>query len=189
MKEKLLTAVRAIEDAKSLDGPVRGARAMTARILPAGRLRDFLRGGPIGHPLHPVAVLVPAGAWISSAVLDFTPGQEKAARTLAGVGVIAAAPTALSGIADWSGLRQKQQRVGLVHWGANLLAVGLYSASFIQRSRGNRESGKVLGLLGLSVLGVSGYLGGHLAYRQGANVAIDTEEREDAESPSANGRS
>ena len=48
-----------------------------------------------------------------------------------------------------------------------------YTGSLIARARGDRRSGKLLGYLGLSVLGASGYLGGHLAFRQavGANHA------------------
>jgi nitrite reductase/ring-hydroxylating ferredoxin subunit len=103
-------------------------------------------------------------------VLDFIPGQERASRTLVGVGLLGVIPAASAGIADWSVLTQKQQRVGIVHWAANLTSVGLYTASYIQRRRGKQVSGKVLGLLGLAVVSASGYLGGHLAYRQGANV-------------------
>jgi uncharacterized membrane protein len=121
--------------------------------------------------VHPIAILVPAGAWISAAVLDFIPGQGRAARTLVGVGLLAAAPAAAAGVADWSALEQKQQqRVGIVHWAANLMAIGLYSASYVQRRRGRAVSGRVLGLLGLALISGAGYLGGHLVYRQGANV-------------------
>ncbi|PRY65019.1 putative membrane protein [Glaciihabitans tibetensis] len=166
----LVKAVETLEDTEAFDSTIASTRAAVGRVLHPGLLRDVLNGRPLGHPAHPIAILVPTGAWISSAVLDFVPGQEKASRTLVGVGLLAVAPAAFAGIADWSLLSQKQQRVGIVHWAANLASVALYTASLVQRRRGKQLSGKVLGMVGLSVVSVSGYLGGHLAYRQAANV-------------------
>lgn len=165
----LVRAMESIEDAEVLDTPIDRIRRVVAAVLPRP-VQKLLHGAPLGHPAHPVAILVPAGAWISSAVLDFIPGQERAARTLVGVGVLGALPAAATGVADWSELDQRQQRVGVIHWGANLAAVALYSASYIQRRRGKQVSGRILGLAGLTVVSASGYIGGHLAYRQGANV-------------------
>jgi nitrite reductase/ring-hydroxylating ferredoxin subunit len=50
------------------------------------------------------------------------------------------------------------------------MAIGLYAASFVQRRRGRELSGKVLGYLGFTVILGSGFLGGHLAYRQAAGA-------------------
>jgi nitrite reductase/ring-hydroxylating ferredoxin subunit len=166
----LVRAAEKIENADALDATIADTSRVVGRVLRPGPLRDILHGTPLGHPAHPIAILVPAGAWISAAVLDFIPGQQRAARALVGVGLVGVVPAAAAGITDWSMLTVKQQRVGLVHWAANLGAVALYSASYIQRSRGKQASGKVFGLLGLGLVSASGYLGGHLAYRQGANV-------------------
>jgi nitrite reductase/ring-hydroxylating ferredoxin subunit len=123
--------------------------------------------------VHPVLVLVPTGAWFSVAALDLLPGNERAARTLAGMGVLAAVPTAVTGYADWARLHQQQQRVGIVHQVANATAGALYAWSWVERGRGNLTRGKVLGFLGLGAVTAGGYLGGHLSYRQssGANHA------------------
>jgi uncharacterized membrane protein len=172
----LVKAVESLEESDALDPTISKVRSTVGRVLRPGLVRDVLRGRPLGHPAHPIAILVPAGAWISAAVLDFVPGQEKAAQTLVGVGLLGVTPAAAAGIADWSALGQKQQRVGIVHWAANLTAIGLYSASYLQRRRGRQLSGTLLGLLGLSVVSAGGYLGGHLAYRQGANVVVDRDE-------------
>ena len=171
----LVQAVESLEDTTALDPAIAKARTVVNRVFHPGLIRDVLRGKPLGHPAHPIAILIPAGAWISAAVLDFVPGQEKAAQTLVGVGVLAAVPAAASGTADWSALKQKQQRVGIVHWAANATSVGLYSLSYLQRRRGKQLSGKVLGLAGLALVSGAGYLGGHLAYRQGANVHTERE--------------
>ena len=164
-----------IEDQSSLDTIALRARSVIDRV--PRRLRDLLHGVPIGHPAHPAAVLVPAGAWISAAVLDLVPGASRAAQTLVGVGVLSALPSAASGWADWATLRTRQQRVGLVHAATNVAAVGLYTASWLQRRRGNELAGKVLGMTGLALVSAGGYLGGHLAYRTDAELILtpDTE--------------
>ena len=108
-------------------------------------LRDILHGVPIGHALHPLMILAPAGAWLSAAGLDLVPGTERASRMLVGAGVISALPTAAAGFNDWAQLHSQQQRVGLVHSAANILATTLYAASYLQRRRGKHVSGKVLG--------------------------------------------
>lgn len=143
------------------------------RALPLGRARDVLHGTWLGHPVHPLMVQVPIGSWMSAAVLDLVPGRSREAGLLIGVGLATATPAALTGAVDWAELHHEQQRVGLVHALANTTAVGLYAASLVHRLRGRGATGRVLGFLGLTAVGVGGMLGGHLAYRQasGANHA------------------
>lgn len=161
-----------LEHVDSLDGTI-DAVAPVVRRLPKP-LRDLLHGKPAGHPIHPVAVLVPSGAWISAAVLDLLPGNGRAARTLIGVGVLSAAPAVAAGLVDWSILGRRQQRVGLVHAVANAAALGLYAASWATRTRGSRTGGgRALAFAGLTLVSVAGYLGGHLTYRQGAGVDVE----------------
>lgn len=148
-----------------LIGPVRSAVLRAPAVI-----RDALHGKQAGHPLHPVAVLVPAGAWLSAFVLDATGGSRTAARTLVGVGVLTAAPAAVSGLADWAVLNREQERVGAVHAVANVAGTAAYGISWLARRRGAHGLGVVLGVAGLGLIGVAGFLGGHLTYRQGANV-------------------
>ena len=157
-----------LEHVEALDGAI-PPLARFWRRLPKP-VRDLLHGVPAGHPIHPVAVLVPTGAWLSAAVLDLLPGNRKAARRLVGVGVLSALPAVAAGWVDWSILRRDEQRVGLFHAAANASAVGLYGASWLLRRRGRQGAGVVLGLGGLALVSVAGYLGGHLTYRQGAGV-------------------
>jgi len=160
-----------LEAARVLDRVTTPLSGFVNRILPAGKLRDLLHGVPFGHPAHPVLVQVPLGAWLSAVVLDRLPGTEKSAQMLVGIGTLAAAPAAAAGIADWAKGHETHLRVGIVHWAANLTAVACFAASFVQRTRGHTASGKGLALLGMGVASISGYLGGHLSYRQalGAN--------------------
>ncbi len=146
--------------------------AVTAAVRPR-RLRDWLHGTWLGHPLHPVLVQVPIGAFLSAAVLDLMPGARRPATTLIALGTAGAAPAVATGLLDWSEMTKDRRRVGLVHAGANLAALGLYAGSLLARVRGRTARGKALSFAGLSVAGLGAYLGGHLAYAQsgGANQA------------------
>ncbi|MET3767679.1 nitrite reductase/ring-hydroxylating ferredoxin subunit [Marisediminicola sp. UYEF4] len=70
-------------------------------------------------------------------------------------------------------------RVGIVHSAANLVATGLFAASFVQRARGRHGSGKVLSFTGLAFVSAAAFPGGHLSYRQaaGMNRAADIVDR------------
>lgn len=164
-----------LEDATTLDTVVGPVRTAARRILRSQGLRDLLHGVWLGHPLHPFLVQIPVGAFASAAVLDALPGHERSADVLVVTGIASTGPAAAAGLADFAEMHEQQQRVGVVHAAANAVAVGLYTGSLVARVRGDRTTGRVLGYAGLSMLGLSGYLGGHLAYRQavGANHAED----------------
>ncbi|MFE6129825.1 Rieske 2Fe-2S domain-containing protein [Streptomyces sp. NPDC056437] len=161
-----------LENAAALDSAVDRVRSMV-RAAPLGHARDVLHGRWLGHPVHPLLVQVPIGTWLSAAVLDLLPGHRRGAHTLVGVGLAAAAPAAVTGWVDWAELQRQQMRVGLLHAVTNTVGVGLYAWSFAARTRGRTGRGKALGFAGLSLVGVGGAIGGHLAYRQasGANHA------------------
>jgi nitrite reductase/ring-hydroxylating ferredoxin subunit/uncharacterized membrane protein len=168
-----------LENATVLDPVVNVLRDLANTVIQPQAVRDVLHGVPIGHPVHPVAVQVPIGAWVSASILDFVPGQQRAATILTGAGVVSALPAVLSGYTDWSQLHEQQMRVGLVHATANALAEGCYVVSLAHRVRGRRVRGRAWALAGLSIVGFGGLLGGHLAYRQasGANHVEDVPHR------------
>ncbi|WP_290051778.1 DUF2231 domain-containing protein [Amycolatopsis solani] len=162
-------ALRAVEDAEALDGPA----AEITRVLrgPAestvGRL---LRGRWLGHPLHPIAVTIPIGAWLCSAAFDLIPGRQDTARRLVAAGLLATPLAIVLGWADYADLDARQRRVGLVHAAGNATATALFGASYLARTRGHVVRGRLLGALGLAAASAAGALGGHLAYAQGAGV-------------------
>ncbi|WDZ86217.1 Rieske 2Fe-2S domain-containing protein [Micromonospora cathayae] len=144
-------------------------RAVQATLRPQ-RVRDLLHGVWLGHPLHPAMVQVPVGAWISTAVLDLMPGQQRAATTLVTVGTASALPAAVAGWNDWAALSRDQRRVGLVHAASNSVGLVLYAGSIAARLTGRHRLGRTLAYLGLGAASAGAYLGGHLAYKQGAQV-------------------
>ncbi|HEY2280822.1 MAG TPA: Rieske (2Fe-2S) protein [Streptosporangiaceae bacterium] len=160
-----------LEYAEGLDRVVEPVQQVV-RKLPPGRVRDALHGVWLGHPLHPVLVQVPVGAWLSAAFLD-TVGNEDGARHLIGLGLLASAPAAVAGWADWSEQHEQQLRTGVVHAAANSAAITLYTGSLVARARRRTGLGKALGYAGLAAVALASMLGGDISYRQagGANHA------------------
>jgi nitrite reductase/ring-hydroxylating ferredoxin subunit len=164
---KLLNRLELLAGLDRVGDPLR--RAVQA-VLPRPA-RDVLHGVWLGHPLHPAAVQLPVGAWLSAAVLDAVPGAAPAATVLVGLGTATALPAASAGLNDWASLSREQRRVGLVHAAANTVALTLYTGSLVARLRGQQGLGKRLAYAGLSSAGLGAFIGGHLSYRQAAAVS------------------
>jgi nitrite reductase/ring-hydroxylating ferredoxin subunit/uncharacterized membrane protein len=160
----------------SLDTFVDPLARATSTVLPAGPIKDLLHGVPIGHPLHPVLTDLPIGFWTSATVLDMLggPTSRRAARTLVGLGVAAAVPTAVAGLADWSELNKPQRRSGVVHAVANVCATVLYACSYLARRRGWFRQGVFLSLAGMGAATAGGFLGGHLAFKRASGTSNAT---------------
>ena len=167
--------IDAVEGAAALDGPAKAIGKKVRDTFGPGVLRDLLSGTPMGHALHPLLTDVVIGSWTSANVLDLigSDDDDEAIQKLIALGIAAYAPTALSGTVDWAdgeAVDPRVRRMGLVHAASNATALGLYSASLLARRRGDRGRGKALGLAGLAVMSVGGFLGGHLSYARGVGV-------------------
>ena len=107
------------------------------------------------------------GFWTSVFVLDIFPVKRlrAASDTFVALGLVAAVPTVVTGLADWTALDRPEQRVGVVHAAANAIGAGFYALSLANRVRGRRARGITFGMLGgVTAMTVGGYLGGHLAF-------------------------
>jgi nitrite reductase/ring-hydroxylating ferredoxin subunit/uncharacterized membrane protein len=145
------------------------ARGVRVVIKPQSKVADALHGTWMGHPVHPIMVQAPIGAWMSSALLDAVGGEdaEGSADALALTGVATALPAVAAGLNDWAKSNPSEQRAGLVHALANAVGLGLWTASVVARHRGDRSRGALLGAGGLAAVMVGGTIGGHLSYRSG----------------------
>ena len=159
-----------LESARLLDPVAEAVAGAVHSSIPNARIKDLLHGRWLGHPVHPVLVQVPVGAWVSASVLDFTPGGRAAAHRLVGLGLLTAPVAIAAGLADWAELEPDQRRVGLAHAAANTVGLTLYAASWTARKQGRHLAGAGYALLGLSAVGLGGALGGHLAYSQASGV-------------------
>lgn len=146
--------------------------------------------GPYGHPFHPMLVTVPIGAWICSLVFDIAArvvAQPAAlvsgARWLIGIGVIAALAAAAVGLLDFFAIPSATpaHRVAVVHMLLNLGITTAFAGNFLWRLDETSTTALgplVLSVIGVAALGVSGALGGKLAYRYGVRVAAESVQAE-----------
>ena len=140
--------------------------------------------GPYGHPIHPMLVPIPIGAWtallfldILSRTADEPAGYTDAATVVLGVGLVGAVLAALFGFMDYGQIQKgtKAARVATTHMVGNLLAIGLFGASFLARLGSGFDRVPtgllIVTLAGLGILAFTGFLGGHLSYHYGVRVA------------------
>jgi nitrite reductase/ring-hydroxylating ferredoxin subunit/uncharacterized membrane protein len=168
-------AIEALESVEALDPVALKLAAAVGKAVPVGARRNILSGTPLGHALHPPLTDVVVGAFTSATLLDLLGGDDdgRASERLIQVGLVAAGPTVASGLTDWALSVRGDRRVrpvGLAHATANLAGSTLYAASLAARRRGERGRGKLLAAAGAAVIGIGGYLGGHLSFTRGLGV-------------------
>jgi nitrite reductase/ring-hydroxylating ferredoxin subunit len=167
----LSKASNSLEHARGIDRLADPLNDLVGRCLPPGRMRSLISGSWLGHPLHPFLVSAPIGCWTSASVLDVL-GHRRSAQTLVGLGVIAVAPTAVTGLSDWADTSGAERRIGFIHLVANFSAAGAYALSWLARRNGRHALGVGLAVAGAGAATGAGWLGGHLAY--GMGVGVDT---------------
>lgn len=157
------------------------ASSIHSAVLSGGSLTraiaDALHGSSwFGHPLHPALTDIPIGAWALAGLFDASAAMgggraaEQTADALIRVGVMAAVPTALAGLADYSAIRDDAYALGAAHGLLNSTGMGLYLMSLWARARGRRGQGVLLATLGLATVGASAALGGDMVYRRRIGV-------------------
>jgi uncharacterized membrane protein len=137
----------------------------------------------LGHPIHPMLIVVPLGLFIGAVVFDcvYLWRGSRAFATAAywniAGGVVGGLVAAVFGLIDWmaipSGTRAK--RIGLLHGGSNVVVVAAFAVAWLtRRNNGDVAPTTSLFLLELVALGigsVAGWLGGELVDRLGVGVA------------------
>jgi nitrite reductase/ring-hydroxylating ferredoxin subunit/uncharacterized membrane protein len=165
--------VHQIEQSQALDAFAQTVASLVSKVLQPGKLKDLVSGTWMGHPAHPMLTDVPIGAWTSALVLDLLggPAAAQGADTLIGIGVLAALPTAVTGLSELADLGTEHERaIAGAHAIGNTAAVALYAASYVARKAGIRTIGIGLSTTGAGVLMASAFLGGHLSFRKGIGV-------------------
>jgi len=171
MAEKLTD--RIVKAAPWLDSAGAKVQQTLAPLLgPQGSrvAQDILNGTWLGHPLHPVLVTIPTGAWAVTLLLDAT-GMEKGADLSLQFGLLGALGSAATGAAQWEDTRGKARSLGFLHASLNITVTALYGASLVSRLRGARKTGIALSTLGYGIAGASAWLGGELSYDLGIGVS------------------
>ena len=134
------------------------------------KIKNFLNGTCLGHPLHAVLTDVPIGAWTAALIFD---GLEMissrdefatAADTSVAIGIAGGLAAAVAGITDWQDADAPARRTGMIHGTLNLGGAALFAASLISRKRKSRTAGRILGVLGYGVMTAAARLSGNMVY-------------------------
>jgi uncharacterized membrane protein len=173
--------------------PARFTVGMEERTSPQYRAKHprTIIAGPYGHPFHPILVTIPIGTWVASIVFDvigFAAEDPEpyvvAARVLILIGIVGAVAAALVGFLDYRQIAQgtPARRTATTHMALNLGVTALFIVNVIVRWSADDDDvsiiGFVLSLVGLAALGLSGWLGGKLAYHYGVRVADESTQAE-----------
>jgi uncharacterized membrane protein len=163
---------------------------MTSPTRRSVGISALIRGLP-GHPLHPPLTDVTIGMFVLAAGLGVI-GKAGGLSDHAGPamwlaligGLIAAVPTAATGMADWLVLPwgSERWRTATWHLTAMVTAVVLFALAAWRQHPGYRDGdvttgGLILALAGVAVLTVGGWLGGKLVFVLGTRVLDEGSER------------
>ena len=165
---------------------------MDAGHLQSKQPRSALAGS-YGHPIHPVLVTLPIGAWTFALVFDLISYASAEPRIwshgamwLMLFGVVGAGLAAVFGSIDLLNVPRGTAAfaTGRIHAVLNSTALVIFLCNFIwrYRSQDNWEAAPVgslvLTVVGMAVVGASGFLGGKLAYHYGVRVADESVQAE-----------
>jgi len=140
-----------------------------------------------GHPIHVMVVALPIGLWVFSLICDLilVTGHNPdlwftvAYITMAG-GIVGALLAAVFGLIDLMSLpRGHTRNLALVHMGINLAVVAIFAVNLWVRTGELQSMLLPLGLsvLGIVLLGVSGWIGGELVHVHMVGVDPDAASR------------
>ena len=137
------------------------------------------------HPIHPMLVPIPIGAFVVALIGDVLhiarpedPFWYDLSFTCIGIGLIFALTAAVFGAIDYLGVKMSARAFRLATWHAvlNVTMALAYAASFLLRRHGADPLANRWGLaFGLALAGftlvcVSGWIGGKLAYEHRVGV-------------------
>jgi nitrite reductase/ring-hydroxylating ferredoxin subunit/uncharacterized membrane protein len=169
------SVIARLEQVNTLDEVAERVSVGASYVTHRPPVSSILSGTWIGHPLHPILTDLPIGSWTSAFVLDLVGGRRsrKAAQSLVGLGILAAVPTALTGLADWADTGGATRRVGTFHALTNSVGLGCYVLSWRARRRGHHYRGVAWAMAGATAATAAASLGGHLVYRLGTGVDVN----------------
>jgi uncharacterized membrane protein len=136
----------------------------------------------LGHPIHPMLIVLPLGLFIAAVVFDAaylwrgSPAFATAAYWNISAGIVGGLLAAVFGAIDWlaipAGTRAK--RIGLLHGGSNVVVVLIFALVWLMRgdSPGTAPTTNLflLEVVALALGSVAGWLGGELVDRLGVGV-------------------
>lgn len=134
-----------------------------------------------GHAIHPMLIVFPAGLLTTSVIFDvmqiFTdnPRWGTISFGMISAGLIGGFAAAVFGVIDWLGIPKgtRAKRIGLFHGFGNAFVLLLFGMSWFSRLLAPAAPSPLavgLGIVGVILIGVTGWLGGELIARLGVSV-------------------
>ena len=136
----------------------------------------------LGHPLHPMLVVVPLGSFIAAVIVDVIAvvGGNQTLSVVGfwniAVGVVGGLTAAAFGLADWLNIpgKTRAKRIGLLHGALNVIVTATFALVWILRY-GSADVTPTTPLLAIEVAAlvggaVAGWLGGELVDRMGVGI-------------------
>lgn len=149
-----------------------------------------------GHPIHPILVPFPIALWSTSFAMDIWYYFHRnnswllISKFLIAAGCLGAVAAAIPGIIDWLALKDPQvKKIANWHARLNVIALILFAINlYFRMQRGGYIVSYrltipfLMSFVGVVLIGISGWLGGELAYKYGVGVTPqhDTPEEETA---------
>ncbi len=136
----------------------------------------------LGHPVHPMLIIFPAGLFITSVIFDIlflithTPVLPTVTYYMIAAGVIGGLTAAFFGFLDWLKLPQdsRARQLGAWHGVGNFTITALFALSFVLRITPPGHTPGLWALLcsfgAVLLLFVTAWIGGELVYRLGSEV-------------------
>lgn len=135
-----------------------------------------------GHAIHPMLIVFPLGLLVIAVVFDgvYFFSRERTFAAVAywdiAAGIAGGLIAAVFGFIDWMAvpIGTRAKAIGAWHGGANLVMLMLFGVSWLFRYRAPEHTPDtttfLLGLVGLAVALVGGWLGGELVEQLGVSV-------------------
>jgi uncharacterized membrane protein len=140
----------------------------------------------LGHPIHPMLVVIPLGMFIGAVLFDalylWTGYSTLAAAAYWNIvgGIAGGLLAAVFGLIDWLAIPSatRAKRIGLLHGGSMVVVVGMFGFAWLMRSTAGDSTGDIAPTTGVFLLeaaalligGVAGWLGGELVDRLAVGV-------------------
>jgi uncharacterized membrane protein len=136
----------------------------------------------LGHPIHPMLIVLPLGLLAMAVVFDiiYLVGGDETFADVAfwdiTAGIIGGLAAAVFGFIDWLAIPKdtRARRIGLIHGTGNFVIVLLFIASWLLRVSDHSYAPNLLpfllGLVGVGMALGTAWLGGELVYRMRVGV-------------------
>jgi uncharacterized membrane protein len=163
------------------------------RSMRAAHRPGMAAAGPYGHPIHPMLVTIPIGAFVATLAFDIASvavegrAYGRPAVWLSLIGIASGLLASLFGLVDYRRLTKGTRAHAVATRHMILMDVVLLCfvlGFFVRRAdadqylNGTPTIALVLSVLGVGILLIGGWLGGKLAYSYGSRVADESDQIE-----------